>query len=164
MDYAAALPEPRPAYLEFAKGAPGAASNPPALDSQRAFFLLPARTDSSPDNPAVLPPAEDSRPESVLRIEGALAGRQLNPPQVLPSWTTNFVVGDSVVCFGVNRAGQVISVALQTGSGLQEADLSALATVNRMRFRPAGKSEPPVAWDTATFYWKTAQPPQKNGE
>ena len=68
-----------------------------------------------------------------------------------------------MVQFAANRAGQVISAVLLAGSGLKEADDSALATVNVLHFRPVGTSAPEYAWDTATFYWKTIEPPQKNG-
>jgi hypothetical protein len=99
---------------------------------------------------------------SFLRIDGALAARQLDAPLALPSWTANFVVSCSVVQFAADRAGQVISAVLREGCGLKEADDFALAKVNVLRFRPVGISAPEYAWDTATFYWKATQPRQKN--
>jgi TonB family protein len=161
---AAPLPEPPPAFLEFAANRPGADPNPAGLESRRTSFQIAVPPDPPPDSAPAFPAAEASRPESFFRIEGALAGRRLAAPVELPSWTNVFLVTNSAVQFAVNRAGQVISTVLLAGSGLKEADESALAAVNVLRFRPAGMSAPEYVWDTATFYWKTIEPPPQNGE
>ena len=158
-DAAAPLEEPLPVFLNFAPNGSGADLKPAGLESRQTPFQLAGLPDASPSVVPSFPAAEASRPESFLRIEGALAGRQLGPPVLLPFWTTNFLVTNSVVRFAVNRAGQVVSAVLLAGSGLKTADDSALATVNVLRFRPVGKTAPQPAWDTATFYWKTIPPP-----
>ena len=160
-DYAAPLLEPPPAFLAFAANGSGADLKPAALESRQTPYPLAGPLEPPPESAPDFPAAAASRPESFLHIEGALAGSLLRPPLVLPSWTTNFLVSNSVVQFAANRAGQVISAVLLAGSGLKEADDSALATVNGLRFRPAGSSASEFAWDTADFYWKTIEPPQK---
>lgn len=160
-DYTAAFPEPPPAILAFAANWAGAVLKPAGLESRPTPFQFVGPPGLPPASAPDFPAAEASRPESFLLIEGALAGRQLDAPVVLPSWTNSSLVSNSVVQFGVNRAGQVISAVLLAGSGLKEADDSALATVNLLRFRPVGAGAPEFAWDTADFYWKTIEPPQK---
>ncbi|MGA2541489.1 MAG: hypothetical protein ABSG78_07975 [Verrucomicrobiota bacterium] len=155
----APLEEPLPVLLNFAAKWSGAELKPAGLASRQTPFHLAGLPESSPSAVPAFPAAQASRPESFLRIEGALAARQSSPPAVLPSWTTNFLVTNSVVRFAVNRAGQVVSAVLLAGSGLKAADDAALATVNVLRFRPVGQSAPEHAWDTATFYWKTIPPP-----
>ena len=134
------------------------ALQPADLELRQTQFPLAGPPDLAPESAPDFPAAEASRPESFLRIEGALAARQLDAPLVLPSWTMNFLVSNSVVQFAANRAGQVISAVLLDGSGLKEADDYALAKVNVLRFRPVEASAPEYAWDTATFYWKTIPP------
>jgi hypothetical protein len=163
-DVAAALREPPPAFLEFAANWSGADLNPAGWESRQTSFQWAGQPGPPPDSAPAFPAAEASRPESSLRIEGGLAGRWLAPPVELPAWTNSFLVTNSVVQFAVNRAGQVISAVLLAGSGLKEADDSALATVNVLRFRPVGTAAPEYAWDTATFYWKTIEPRPQNGE
>jgi TonB family protein len=153
-----ALEEPSPAFLGFATQWAGARLAPTVPESRQTPFQLAGLPDSSMYGVPHFPAAEASRPESFFRIEGALDSRRLGPPVVLPFWTTNFLVTNSVVRFGVNRAGQVVSAVLLGGSGLKAADDSALATVNDLRFRPVGMNTPQFAWDTATFYWRTTPP------
>jgi TonB family protein len=158
-DYPAPLLEPQPAFLEFAAAGSGADLPPGAPVLLQTPFPWDSQSGLPPESVPAFPEAEASRPESFLRIEGGLAGRQLEPPAVLPSWTNSFLVTNSVVQFAVNRSGQVISAVLLAGSGLKEADDSALAAVNLLRFRPLGGAAPELAWDTATLYWKTIPPP-----
>jgi hypothetical protein len=160
-DDTAALPEPPPAFLAFAASWSGAVLKPDGLESRQTPFQFAGPPGPPPASAPDFPAAEASRPESFLLIEGALAGRQVDRPVVLPCWTNSSLVSNSVVQFGVNRAGQVISAVLLAGSGLKEADDAALARVNVLRFRPTGASAPEFAWDTAAFYWKTIEPPQK---
>ena len=162
-DDAAPLLEPPPAFLAFAANWAGADLKPAGVELRQTPFRLAGPPDPPPESAPDFPAAEASRPESFLRIEGELAARQLDAPLVLPSWTADFLISHSVVQFAANRAGQVISVVLRSGSGLKEADDFALAKVNVLRFRPVGTSAPEYAWDKATFYWKTIQPQQKNG-
>jgi hypothetical protein len=76
----------------------------------------------------------------------------------LHPWS-NSLLSNSVVQFAVNRAGQVVSAVLLSGSGLKEADDSALTNVNVLRFRPSGTAASDFEWGTATFYWKSVAPP-----
>jgi TonB family protein len=158
-DYPAPLLEPPPAFLEFAAAGSGAYLPPAAPGLLQTPFPWDSQSGLPPESAPAFPAVEASRPQSFLRIEGPLAGRQLEPPAVLPSWTNSFLVTNSVVRFAVNRSGQVISAVLLAGSGLKEADDSALATVNLLRFRPLSGNAPELAWDTATLYWKTIPPP-----
>jgi len=157
-DAAAALWEPAPVFLEFAANWSGADGPPAGSESRHSSFQWTGQPEPLRNSVPDFPAAEASRPESFFRIEGALAGHGTAPPAALPAWPANFLVTNSVVQFAVNRAGQVISAVLLAGSGLKEADDSALATVNVLRFRPAGATAPEYAWDTATFYWKTIKP------
>jgi hypothetical protein len=157
-DDAAPLMEPPPAFLAFAANWAGADLQRTGLESRQTPFPLAVPPAPAPESAPDFPAAEASRPESFLRIEGALAARQLDAPLVLPSWTTNFLVSNSVVQFAANRAGQVISTVLLDSSGVKEADDYALAKVNGLRFRPVEAGAPEYAWDRATFYWKTMQP------
>ena len=160
-DYTAALPEPPPAFLAFTANWAIPALKPAGSELRPPPFQFAGPPGPPPASAPAFPAAEASRPESFLLIEGALAGRQLGPRVVLSSWTNSSLISNSVVQFGVNRAGQVISQVLLAGSGLKEADDSALATVYLLRFRPAGSGTSEFAWDTADFYWKTVEPPQK---
>ena len=154
----APLEEPSPVFLGFAAQWAGARLAPASPEPRQAPIRLAGMADPSENGAPNFPPAAASRPESFFRIEGALDSRRLGPPIVLPYWTTNYLVTNSVVRFGVNRAGQVVSSVLLGGSGLKAADDAALATVNGLRFRPAGLNRPELAWDTATFYWRTVPP------
>lgn len=158
-DDGAALREPPPVFLEFAANWSGADGNPAAPASRQTSFQWTGQPDPPAESVPEFPAAKASRQESFFRIEGALAARRLVVPAELPSWTANFLVTNSVVQFAVNRAGLVVSAVLLTGSGLKEADDSALATVNALRFRPAGTTAPEYEWDTAAFYWKAVEPP-----
>ncbi len=152
------LEAPAPAFLGFAIPWAGARLAPAGSEARQTPFQLAGLPDSSPYGVPSFPGAEASRPESFFNIEGALDSRRLGPPVILPFWTTNFLVTNSIVRFGVNRAGQVVSAVLLGGSGLKTADDAALATVNVLRFRPVGLNTPELSWDTATFYWRTVPP------
>jgi len=158
---AAPLLEPPPAFLAFAPNWAGADLKPAGSELRPAASQWAGPPDLPLENASGTPAAEASRPESFLRIEGALAARQLDAPLVLPPWTANSLLSNSVIQFAVNRAGQVISAVLRGGCGLKEADDFALAKVNVLRFRPVEAGAPEYAWDKAAFYWKTIQPQPK---
>ena len=150
-EYSAPLPKPQPVFLEFA-------SIPsPAVAQAKGFplLLLPSQSASQSPEPVLAP---GGRAESTFRIEGALTARQIAPPTRLRAWTDNYLLTNTVIDFAVNRAGQVFTEALLEGSGLDDADQAALAAVRDFRFRPASKSSPAAAWDTAIFYWRTIPP------
>jgi hypothetical protein len=160
-DGAPTLPEPPPAFLAFAAKWSGGVLPQAGLESRPPSFQLAEPAEPPPESVPAFPAREASRPESFLRIAGDLAGRQLGPPVALPVWTNNSLVTNSVVRLGVNRAGQVFSAVVQASSGLKEADDAAVAKVYVLRFRPVSGRAPEYAWDTATFYWKTIEPPPK---
>ena len=124
--------------------------DPARASSRRRRMLLQtpfpwaSQSGLAPESVPASPAAETSRPESFLRIEGPLADRKLDLPAVLPSWTNSFLVNNSVVQFAVNRSGQVISAVLLAGSGLKEADDSALAAVQSPAFSPGGWKRPRI--------------------
>lgn len=156
-------PGPPPAFLAFTANWSGAILKTPALESRQTPSELAGPLELPPAIATDFPASEASRPESFLRIAGALAGRRPRPPAALPAWTNSFLLSNSMVQFGVNRSGQVISAVLLDGSGLKEADDWAVAAVNVLRFEPVAGGAPEFAWDTAGFYWKTIEPPQNKG-
>jgi hypothetical protein len=154
---AAALRQPMPAFLDFTNWS-GAERIPAVAESRQIPFQWTSRPNPPEDTVTIFPEAEASRPESFLLIEGSLQGRRWPAPVELHPWT-NSLLSNSVVQFAVNRAGQVVSAVLLSGSGLKEADDSALTNVNVLRFRPSGTAAPAFEWGTATFYWKSVAPP-----
>ncbi|MGD1084709.1 MAG: hypothetical protein ABSA47_08165 [Verrucomicrobiota bacterium] len=122
-------------------------------------FSLGGEAGQAQETPS--PPAlpDESRTESFFRIEGDLAGRLADAPVPLRAWAVNIVLSNTVVKFAVNRSGQVVSAGLWAGSGLAEADASAVAAVGVMRFSPERTGSNALRWDQATFYWKTIEPP-----
>ncbi len=154
---AAALRQPLPAFLDFTNWS-GAERSPAVPEPRQAPFQWTTRPNPPEDTVPIFPEAEASRPESFFVIEGPLQARRWPAPVELHPWT-NSLLSNSVVQFAVNRAGQVVSAVLLSGSGLKEADESALTNVNVLRFRPSRKAAAELEWGTATFYWKSVAPP-----
>ena len=150
-EYSTPLPKPAPLFLPFTPLPP----EPVIQPDTHPLWLLPTESAGPMSEPAL---TAGGREASILRIAGALARRQIAPPESLPGWTTNYLVTNTVIRFAVNRAGQVFTEALLEGSGLDEADQVALARVREFRFRPASIMDPPETWDTAIFYWRTVPP------
>jgi len=99
---------------------------------------------------------EPVRTQSLLEIQGELAGRQLNAPAELPAETNAQLLAKSVVQIAVDSAGQVIAARLLARSGSVEADNNALDQARRLRFRPAPSPTP--VWGKAVFEWQTVEP------
>ena len=92
-----------------------------ALEFPADFFALPAR--------------------SLLRIEGAIAGRELAAPPDLPSWPNADVLGASAVRVLVDAGGDVVSTVLLTSSTSSAADQKALELARGAQFAPLADSE-----------------------
>jgi hypothetical protein len=148
-----------PTFLEFAASQIGANLIPPGPVLPRIPFQLAEQQEPSFDAAPSFPATEPGLPESSFRVEGGLAARLIGPAAALRAWPSANLLTNSVVQFAVNRAGQVVSARLWAGSGLPDADTNAVATVGVLRFFPAAKNPAELAWDTATFYWKTIEPP-----
>jgi hypothetical protein len=100
---------------------------------------------------------EQFRTQSLVEIEGELAGRQLNAPTGLPAVTNAQLLGSSVVQIAVGSDGQVVAARLMDPrSGSVEADNKALAEANRLRFRPSPSHN--AVWGRVVFEWQTAEP------
>jgi len=132
-----------------------------------AALQLPARPHSTPTLPDLPPPAV-SAGQSVLQLEGGLAGRRLLAPLELKSWPHPEILASSVVEVVVDAAGRPVSVRLLSGSGSPAADQNALERAKAARFEPADRNQAragagPTAqlnWGRMTFRWHTvpAQP------
>ena len=148
-----------PSFLEFAASQIGANLIPPGPAPPRIPFALAEQQGPSFQAAPSFSATAPGLPESFFRIEGDLAARLIEAPAALRAWPSANLLPNSVVQFAVNRAGQVVSARLWAGSGLPDADTNAVATVGALRFRPAAKNPAELAWTTATFYWKTIEPP-----
>lgn len=112
--------------------------------------------------------------ESMLTVEGELAGRPLVAPLKLASWTAPEILSNSVVQVGVKADGTVFSAVLLDGpkdsKEARAADASALNLARAARFHPlvridVERSEPPDAdlqWGRMVFQWHTVAPPPTN--
>lgn len=111
---------------------------------------------------APLPEVRDGRP--VLRIDGDLAARVLERPEILPTWVHSEPLLDSVVQVGVGDDGEIVSARLSMRSGLAAADERALELVRNLRFEPRGRgfNSSDVTWGRVFFHWRTT-PPATNG-
>jgi hypothetical protein len=98
---------------------------------------------------------------SVLRVEGALAGRPLLTPLTLPSWDHADVLQPTTLQIVVDRSGASFPPILLTPSGLQAADQRALEVARTARFAPApaGPNQPSLAWGRLVFLWHATLPP-----
>jgi TonB family protein len=105
--------------------------------------------------PAFLAP-EPVRTQSLLEIQGELAGRQLNAPAGMRAWPSAQLLAKSVVQIAVDPAGQVTAARLLARSGSTEADSNALDQARRLRFRPVPSPAP--VWGKAVFEWQTVEP------
>jgi hypothetical protein len=148
-----------PSFLEFASNPLGASASMPGPIQEQIPFDLVGKPGLSRQPAPVYPVAEGTRPESFFRIEGPLAERAISSHPPLRAWPAETVLSNTVVHFAVDHSGQVVSARLWAGSGLLEADASAVEAVNEMVFTPAGTSAAGLTWDWAVFYWRTIAPP-----
>jgi TonB family protein len=102
---------------------------------------------------------------SVLRIEGALAQRQLLTPLALPSQITPEILTNTVIQMVVDEAGQLVAASLLLpGSGSKQADQEALTLARKAQFNSIEErgpqrvpAKPPgrLTWGTMVFQWHT---------
>jgi TonB family protein len=106
--------------------------------------------------PELKPPPKFNAPEigpvepafaeaSTLQIEGDLAQWRMPGAMNLPSWPCADVLAPSVVQVVVDAAGNVASVALLSGSGLDIADQRALELARTASFEPSLRVNPGAA-------------------
>jgi TonB family protein len=119
------------------------------------FVLTDQRGAEAEAWPVFLAP-EPARTQSLLEIQGDLAGRQLNAPAGMRAWPSAELLAKSVVQIAVDSAGQVVAARLLARSGSVEADNNALDKARRLRFRPVPSPTP--VWGKAVFEWQTAAP------
>jgi len=148
-----------PSFLDFAASQIGSNRPPAGSSLEEIPFSLGGEAGLSQETALPPPLPDESRPESSFRIEGDLGARLVEAPVPLRAWAVNIVLSNTVVKFAVNRSGQVVSAGLWAGSGLAEADASAVAAVGVMRFSPERTGSNALRWDQATFCWKTIEPP-----
>jgi TonB family protein len=148
-----------PSFLEFAANPLRGSARPPEPDGDGIPFDLTVELAMSKEPAPTYTAADGSRPASFVRIDGPLAGHRIDAAVPLREWGSSVVLSNTVVRFGVNRSGEVVSAVLWSGSGSAEADASAVDSVNAMRFTPAPRSPDEFTWDRATFYWRTVAPP-----
>ncbi|MDB6110090.1 MAG: hypothetical protein JWR69_1840 [Pedosphaera sp.] len=100
--------------------------------------------------------------QSTVRLEGELANRPLMSPLTLSSWpVAESLLTNSVVEIGVWANGRVFSAVLLAGSGLREADNSALNLARTVRFRSL-LSAKDLSWGKLVFQWHTIAPASTN--
>jgi TonB family protein len=148
-------------------GHPGIALSRLVETNDFAALLLPSLPRSAPTIPEVSSPAVTAG-QSVLQLEGGLAGRRLRAPLELKSWTHPEILASSVVEVVVDAAGRPVSAELLSRSGSEAADLYALAQARTARFEPAEPQQPGAAagptalwsYGRMVFRWHTiAAPP-----
>jgi TonB family protein len=130
----------------------------PPLNPARSALLSDLADQGSPEPepwPVFLTP-EHLRSQSLVEIQGELAGRRINAPTEMPAVTNSQLLSNSVVQIAVDSAGQVIATRLLGRSGSTDADGNALDQARRLRFRPAPSPAP--VWGRAVFEWQTAEP------
>jgi hypothetical protein len=122
-----------------------------------------ARPEPEPTPPESLPQAAGPT-QSLLRLEGGLAGRRLVQPIKLKPWPFKEILTNSVVQVVVDAQGQPVSVpVLLSSSGCPAADDYALGQARAARFESVSRKGPgtmpdPVAhlsWGRLVFVWQT---------
>jgi len=109
--------------------------------------------------------------QSVLRLEGDVAQRRLLNPIDLTNQPSSDLLTNSIVQVLVDATGNVFSpVLLPPGSGLKDADQSALELAKAARFEPlvrasaGGTPNPAAGWSGGLmiFEWHTVPPSETN--
>jgi TonB family protein len=102
--------------------------------------------------------------QTVVRVEGPLAGRPLLLPPPVRDPVSPEVLPNTVVQVRVNRDGAIESAILQTGCGVKSVDEQALTAAKAAHFRPAPSSSPPgeFLWGKFIFQWLPVPPPATN--
>jgi hypothetical protein len=116
----------------------------------RPFNFQPAPELSAPT--ALLPPALPKN--STMRIEGALAQRELPVQISLTNWPYADVLAPCVVQLLANAEGGVVSTVLLSSSGYDAADQRALEIARALRFAPSAS----LTFGRIIFNWQTVPP------
>jgi hypothetical protein len=106
------------------------------------------------------------RTQSVMRIEGALAGLKLEKKVDLPGWTNAETLAPTTVEMGVGSDGLPHSVRLLERCGLVAADQYAVNAAWALRFTPQSldfATVPTLTWGCAVFQWQTLMVAATNG-
>lgn len=106
--------------------------------------------------------------ESLLQIQGPLAGRLLSSAADLPAFSLDRPLNKTVIHVAVDAKGKVISARLWESSGLPNADAKALQYAKSMRFRPLPPREEDqspdfsLTWSFLIFEWATMDVPSSS--
>ncbi|HOX57044.1 MAG TPA: energy transducer TonB [Candidatus Paceibacterota bacterium] len=153
----------------FAADQLGAAINRFVPTNDFLPLLSLARPEPQPTLPGVPSPLL-SAGQSMVRLEGALARRELIAPLNLRSWASREILTNSVVQLIVDADGLPHSVTLLSGSGSRDADTHALHLAGAARFEPLSRSPgaptphptAQLSWGRMIFLWHTVPPPRTN--
>ena len=97
--------------------------------------------------------------QSVLRVEGDLARREMLGAVDLPDWPHSELLTNTVVRVLASPLGHVISSALMDSCGLKEADQFALSLAANLRFKPEKKKDQSLSRGLLVFEWRTMEQP-----
>jgi hypothetical protein len=108
--------------------------------------------------------------QSVVRLEGPLAGRPLVAPLTLGNPAYPEVLAPTIVQLRVNADGLTESAILVGGCGLKQVDEEGLAVARRARFLPVppapdaatAQSTDSAQWGKMVFQWCTVPPAVTN--
>jgi hypothetical protein len=135
----------------------------PSLNSPADLRRLEPQSTLPDVSPLALAPEH-----SGWRLEGALAQRRLLTGFELRSWQHTELLTNSIVQMVVDAAGAPVSLTLlPPGSGLAEADQTALTLARGARFEPLPAAGPQtlasalarLTWGRIIFEWHTMPPP-----
>ena len=115
-------------------------------------------------------PLEGFPTQSIVRVEGELAGRALLTPLVAPSWQHVELLAPTIVQLMIDARGWPQSLALLSSSGRADADQFALQQARTARFEPLQDREleqpspiaSPLSWIQLIFEWHTLAVPATN--
>jgi len=107
---------------------------------------------------------------SMFRVTGGLSSRRLLSAIDLPNWANPEILTNSRVRLAVDATGKPVSATLlYPGSGLKDADTSALSQASRARFAPsniaaldAANAISELTWGEMIFEWHTLPVPLTN--
>ncbi len=159
-----------PRWLQFPVQSPGAVFDRVIESDNFSLRSTLARPEPEPTLPESLPLAAGPT-QSMLRLEGGLAGRRLIKPIELPSRPYKDLLTNSVVQVVVDAEGRPVSVpVLLSSSGYPQADEDALQQTRTARFESASRNGPgttpnPLAdlsWGKLIFVWHTLPMPPTN--
>jgi len=167
------VPEPPPRSFDWVEPPRGLAL---AFEQLGAAFEWHIKTNEfnslqkppKPEPELTLPerlPVAISAGQSVLRLEGVLAGRRLLTPVKLRSWEHTDILTNTIVKLAVDaKTGEAVTATLlPPGCGYAPADMEALSQARAVRFEPAAEERPArggsgiadLIWVTMIFEWNT---------